>query len=160
FLFSLALVGRYEVLIQPEGDLCHVYVVDVTRAKRALRKYKSEDKIDYNDKELEAGTTDFPAFETEVSEEVATTKHYRIPKTNVFISATVYYTDESMESKINDSESTSESMILGIVVGGRKVANAIALEANNAVAEAPYLDAIGKVRVKQYVTVNKRKYLV
>jgi hypothetical protein len=67
------------------SDRCEVISVDVTG-----RKLSQWDKLQGR----RLGT-----FDTTIAEEELTTKIYRLPKTKLFVVASVWYTDESMASK-------------------------------------------------------------
>lgn len=138
---------------QPKGDLCHVYLIDVVAAEKTLEK-TDDPEI------LKKAVRIFPSFETEISEEVFTTRHYPIPQSNLKVTASVYYTDESMASKAGENgEINPESMLLGIAVTGKEEENAIFKVSGNAVAEAGYDDSLSKVRVKKYFHINQKLYL-
>lgn len=154
-LAALALlVGGY-FPVRPEGDLCHVYVVDIKAAKKAAKKFEETD----DPKTLSRAQTVFPAFETRILEEVFTTRHYRFPKGRLIITASVFYTDESMASKVGE-EINPESMLLGIAVTRKKEEDAIYNLADNAVTEVGYDDNLSTVRVKKHVKVRGKLYLV
>jgi hypothetical protein len=80
--------------------------------------------------------------------------HYSFPGTKLIVTATVYYTDESMASK-----KAQDSMELGIVVGPKAEQEALSAM-NNAVAEVTYDAATDKVRIKKFLIVEGRTYLV
>jgi hypothetical protein len=153
-LFAVLFVGWSGVAAAPpQGDLCHVYLLETKAARQAAAT---------NDpRALARAQTIFPAFATRIGEEVFTTRHYRFPGTKLFITASVFYTDESLGAKVGaKGEINPESMLLGITVTGKKEANAIFPPAGNAVAEVGYDDHLSTVRVKQYVRVNGKQYLV
>ena len=145
---------------QSKSDTCHVYVVDV----KATRQFR--DKTDLNalmqksKKEQEAiinaaglGKT-FDEFETKVGEEELTTRKYPFPNGKQVITASVFYTDESMVST-----GKSNSILLAISVGAKAYDDAISAP-GAAIAEATYNQNTDAVRVKQNVIVNEREYLV
>ena len=68
-----------------------------------------------NDKNLEK-MRDVPekplgTFETVIAEDTLTTRVYRLPRTNLFVIASVYYTDESMASKTGADSISLELLI-------------------------------------------------
>ena len=67
------------------SDRCEVIAIDVT-GKKPSRWDSAEGR--------RLGT-----FDTTIGEEELTTKIYPLPKTNLFVVASVWYTDESMASK-------------------------------------------------------------
>ena len=83
--------------IQQRHDNCEVYVID----RRTQRKVMSKE------------------FSTVIGEEELTTRTYSLPGTKLIITASVFYTDESMASK-----SGADSMQLGIAVGERALKDA------------------------------------
>lgn len=146
---------------RPEGDVCHVYLLDVAVAKKAIEGFKPSGNQEQDAKALQAGVTVFPEFETKISEEVFTTKHFRFPKSNLVITASVYYTDESMVSRMGEKgELNPESMLFGIAVSGKELDNAIYEVENNAVSEVNFGETVSKIRVKKNLTVNKQSYIV
>lgn len=123
---------------QTRKDACHVYVVDVELARKGLA----------------AGQKTFPEFYPVIGEEELTTKTYPLPGSRFIITASVYYTDESMASAEG-----SDSMLVGIVVAPKAQKEAISAE-NNAVSEVTDNVHLDTVRAKRFVKVNGRLYLV
>lgn len=149
------------IIHKPEGDLCHVYLLDVGVAKKAIENFKPSGNREQDAKALQAGVTVFPEFETKISEEVFTTKHFRFPKANLVITASVFYTDESMVSRMGEKgELNPESMLLGIAVSSKELDNAIFEVENNAVSEVNFGETVSKIRVKKMLLVNKQHYIV
>ncbi len=142
------------VVAQNQGDTCHVYILDVVKARKAFDEFHETGNAQADAKALSVGQTLFPEFRTVVGEEELTTKTYPFPSSNLIITASVYYTDESMAS----SEG-ADSMLLGIVLSSKAQRDAISAE-NNAVAEVTDNDNTDTVRAKKYVKVNGRLYLV
>ena len=143
-----------EALAQARRDVCHVYVVDVASARKAANALRENTDDKAIAKALSVGQTVFPDFYPTIAEEELTTKTYRFPKTNLTISASVFYTDESMaSSKGNDS------MLLGIVVSSRPIRDATSAP-DNAVTEVTYNDGLDTVRAKKFLTLNGRQYLI
>jgi hypothetical protein len=132
---------------QSQGDLCHVYVVDVETARKAL----AAGNVNPNTKP--AGLTVFPEFRSVVGEEILTTRSYPFPGNKLVITASVFYTDESMASTAG-----VDSMQVGIAVSEKAQKDALSVE-NNALAEIT-LNQRDTVRTKKYLTVSRRQYLV
>jgi len=128
------------------GDFCHVYVLDVEKA----RKVYASDEEPKSAKGIE---TIFPEFRTDIGEESLTTKTFPFPDSKLIITATVYYTDESMGSTRG-----ADSMLMGIAVAPTVLKDALVAE-NNSFAELTFYDR-DKMRVKKYLTVGGRKYLL
>jgi len=154
------LLGVNPASSQPNSDTCHVYVVDVKatqefREKTDLdaltRKSKQEQEAIVNAARL--GKT-YDEFATKVGEEELTTKTYPFLNGKQVITASVFYTDESMAST-----GQSDSMLLAISVAAKASENAISAP-DAAVAEVSYNDNTDTVRVKKNLTVNGREYLV
>lgn len=146
------LLGIGPAYAQAGRDRCHVYIVDVAAARRAL---DSDDDAEMQ-KAAKAAQTLFPEFFVQPREERITTKHFSLPGGKQTVTASVYYTDESMASSAG-----SASIVVGVAVGPRPLDSAVAPPAtNNAVAEASYGERTGKVRAKQYVTLDGKSYLV
>ena len=139
---------------QSRSDICHVYVVDVAKARKVAANFNETGDAEADKKALSVGQTLFPEFHTVVGEEELTTKTYRFPGSNLIITASVYYTDESMESTEG-----SDSMLVGIVLSPKPLRDALAAE-NNAVSEVTNKDKLDTVRAKKYLRVNHRLYLL
>jgi hypothetical protein len=150
----LMLVLSSVAIAQTEGDACHVYVLDVAKARKAFEEYRDTGEPKSDAKALLAAQTMFPEFRTKIGEEELTTKTYPFPGSRLIITASVYYTDESMAS----SEGFS-SMLLGIAVSNKAQNDAISAE-DNAVAEVTLNEQTDTVRAKKYVKVNGKLYLV
>jgi hypothetical protein len=103
---------------------------------------------------LSVGQTVFPEFKPAVGEEELTTKTYRFPGNNLMITASVYYTDESMAST-----GGNDSMLVGIAVSSKGLRDALSA-ANNAVSEVTNNDNLDTVRAKKYLRVNGRLHLL
>jgi hypothetical protein len=132
---------------QSRGDLCHVYVVDVETARKAL----ATGNVNPNTKP--PGLTVFPEFRSVIGEEELTTRSYPFPGNKLVITASVFYTDESMAS----TEGV-DSMQVGIAVSEKAQKEALSAE-NNALAEIS-MNQRDTVRTKKYLTVGGRQYLV
>ena len=139
---------------QSRSDICHVYVVDVAKARKVAENFNETGDAEADKKALSVGQTLFPEFHTVVGEEELTTKTYRFPGSNLIITASVYYTDESMASTEG-----SDSMLVGIVLSPKPLRDALAAE-NNAVSEVTNNDKLDTVRAKKYLRVNHRLYLL
>lgn len=150
-LFILLLSGT--AAAQTQGDRCHVYVVDVEEARKAFDSFRGTGNAKADAKALSVGQTVFPEFLTVIGEEKLTTKSYPFPGSKLMITASVFYTDESMASSAG-----VDSMLLAIVVSPKAEINALSLE-NNSVAEITLFER-DTVRAKKYVKVNGRLYLV
>jgi hypothetical protein len=148
-LFSLAITPA-----QTGKDACHVYVVDAELATKAFEDYRETGNAETDTKALAVGQTVFPEFKPVIGEEKLTTKTYPFPKSRLIITASVYYTDESMASA-----GGNDSMLVGVVLGPKAQRDAISAE-NNAVSEVTDNDQLDTVRAKKYVKVNGRLYLV
>jgi hypothetical protein len=139
---------------QTRNDVCHVYVVDVAKARKAAESFQETGNEKADAKALSVGETVFPEFRPLIGEEELTTKTYNFPAGKLIITASVYYTDESMASAAG-----SDSMIVGIVVSPQAQKDALSAE-NNAVSEVTYNDSSDTVRAKKYMKVMGGLYLV
>jgi hypothetical protein len=147
---------------QTAGDACHVYVVDVAKARRALENFRETGNREADARALSAAQTLFPEFRTAVGEEELTTKHYPFPGGGMVITASVYYTDESMASHPHgDDEVHRESMLVGITVAKAALPDAISAAAGaSSIVEVTHDQYTNIVRAKKYVRVRGRSYLV
>jgi len=142
-------------------DKCHVYVLDLAKSARAVKTLEKAESEEALAKALSAAQTIFPEFQPTIGEEELTTKHYPFPGSKLVITASVYYTDESMASHGEGaSDSQNDSILIGIVVGSRGKASAIEPQAGNAITEVTYDQYTNKIRAKQHVNVRGRMYLV
>ena len=142
---------------QTRGDLCQVYVVDRAKALKAENSYRDTGNPEKDTKAFRAAQTLFPEFETKVGEEELTTKTYLFPGSKLVITASIFYTDESMASQGGGSD----SMVVAVAVAERPLKDAFAASVErSAVAEVSYNKQTDTVRAKQYVRVRGRLYLV
>jgi len=153
---SIPPLNQYlQIVPQPQmqGDICHVYVVDVAKARKSFDEYRDSGNSEAAKKAMAASETRFPEFRTVIGEEELTTKTYPFPGSRLIITASIYYTDESMASTKG-----VDSMLVGIVVSPKSQKDAISAE-DNAVSEFTLKDR-DTVRVKKYLKVNGQLYLV
>jgi len=130
------------------------YVVDVALGRKAFERFRATGNSEAEAKVLSVGQTNFPEFHPLIGEEQLTTKTYPFPGSRLVITASVYYTDESMASAEG-----SDSMLVGIVISPKAQRDAISAE-NNAVAEVTVNSHQDSLRAKKYAKVNRRLYLV
>jgi hypothetical protein len=135
---------------QSRGDLCHVYVVDVETARKAFENLGETGGVASG---VGTGQTVFPEFRSVIGEEELTTKSYAFPGNKLVITASVFYTDESMAS----SEGV-DSMLIGVAVSEKAQKDAMSSE-NNSVAEIT-MNERDTVRTRKYLRINGRLYLV
>src|SRR5437867_11370672 len=135
---------------QSRSDTCHVYVVDVAKARKAAESGSGEANV----KALSQAQTVFPEFRTEIGEEKLTTKTYPFPGNDLVITASIFYTDESMASAEGQ-----DSMLVGIVVSSRAERDAISAE-NNAVSDVTYNDTVDTLSARKYVDVKGGLYVL
>jgi len=146
---------------QTGADTCHVYVLDLAKSSRALKTVEKAENEAAVAKALSAAQTIFPEFQPTIGEEELTTRHYSFPGSKLVITASVYYTDESMASHGESATaSRNDSMLIGILVASRGKASAIEPQAGNAITEVTYDQYTNKIRAKQHVNVRGRMYLV
>ena len=150
-LMILLMIGA--VNVQSQSDVCQVYVVDAAKARRAFESFTETGNAAADAKALSVGQTVFAEFSPVRGEEELTTKSYRFPGARLMITASVYYTDESMASAEG-----SDSMTIGIALSPRSLKNALTAE-NNAASEVTS-NKVDTVRAKKYLRVNGRLYLL
>lgn len=149
-LFTPALVVGQNL-----SDYCHVYVIDMRVAKKALQKCPTGDEQE-DAKLLASGITIVGRFSPKIVEEEMTTKTYPLPGTDQIITASVFYTDEIMHSTRLD---TVESMLVGIAVS-RKARDSAFEALNSATAEITYTEHTDTIRVTTQARVQGRQYHV
>lgn len=86
----IALAFAVAVSAQGQGDLCHVYVVDVETARKALEGFVRTGNAKANTKALTVGQTVFPEFRSVIDEEALTTKSYPFPDSKLVITASAF----------------------------------------------------------------------
>lgn len=138
---------------QSQSDVCHVYVLDVAKARKTAETFTETGNATADAKALSVGQTLFPEFSPVMGEEELTTRSYRFPGVRLMITASVYYTDESMASAEG-----SDSMTIGIAVSPKSLKNALTAE-HNAASEVTS-SKVDTVRAKKYLRMNGRLYLV
>ncbi|MDQ3907626.1 MAG: hypothetical protein M3268_04700 [Acidobacteriota bacterium] len=149
----LLLASSLAARAQGKPDACHVYLIDQKVAERAFDKLiESEDEKEQIAL-ASAGVTILGQFSTVRGEEELTTKAFRIPRSGLFVTASVYYTDESLPTKFGGS------MTLAVAVAPRPLKDALAA-LNDTEMEVPDSDDLDVVRVKKNVRINGRLYLV
>src|ERR1044072_5050112 len=93
FIIAIFIVLGLAAVAQGQGDVCHVYVVDSALAERFRNAPEKEQA-----RLAKAAETIFPEFHPTIGEEELTTKTYRFPQSKLIITASVFYTDESLPS--------------------------------------------------------------
>jgi hypothetical protein len=145
-LFALLLVGPTSA--QDKRAKCSVVLVDT----QAAEVFYANPPADATLAQLETAAAKFVRilgeFQPEPGEEVLTTKAYSLPGTKLTVTASVYYTDESM---------VGDSMLLGLFVGARGVPNAITVEGGIA-AETNLTPLTYIVRAKTRITIQSRPH--
>jgi hypothetical protein len=145
---------------QAQGiDTCHVYVVDNEKAQRAVAnalqikdpKSRQEALV----KSTQEAQTQFPDFQPEVGEEKLTTKIFNVPGSKHIVTASVFYTDESLKA----TKGCCDSMLAGIIVSQKAFQSALTVT-NAAIGEIPYDERSDTLRVKTFSEINKKIYLV
>ena len=152
FSFALLMIALVSgaALAQSRADACHVYFVDVSAAEKAYKSLPANATQEAQAKALSSVMKILGEFQAVVGEEELTTKTYPFPDSKLVITASVFYTDESMPA---------ESMMLGLVVSDRALKDALSAP-NNAVAEVNYNENTKIFRVRKYVELNGHNYLV
>ena len=152
FSFALLMIALVSgaALAQNSADACHVYFVDVSAAEKAYKSLPANATQEAQAKALSSVMKILGEFQTIVGEEELTTKTYPFPDSKLVITASVFYTDESMPAA---------SMMLGLVVSDRALKDALSAP-DNAVAEVNYNENTKIFRVRKYVELNGHNYLV
>ena len=144
---------------QSDSDTCHVYVLDVEATERLREKMDADEFLKKPKQEQEAiiraaGAKVYEEFPTKVGEEELTTKTFPFPKGKQVITASIFYTDESMRSTAGQ-----DSMLLGISVAAKATDDALSAP-DAAVVEITYDDNTDTVRVKKNLVADGRLYVV
>jgi hypothetical protein len=147
---ALFLSASVAAVAQNNSDSCHIYLVDVKAAEQAYKSLPPNASPEVQARALASVMKILGVFPTKVAEEELTTKTFPFPDSKLVITASVFYTDESMPA---------DSITLGLVVSDKAEKNAISAP-NNAVSEVNYDGNTKIVRVRKYVDVNGRNFLV
>ena len=159
-LVCFLLLPMVSVFAAPAGDNCHVYVIDVEATQKLRDKMSADDFAAKSRQQQEAiinasgATKVYEEFTTKVGEEELTTKTFPFPKGAQVITASVFYTDESMRSK-----TSSDSMLLAISVAAKASPDALSAP-DAAVTEITYGENTDTVRLKKNLMVDGRLYVV
>jgi hypothetical protein len=145
------LVAAIPIWAQGQKDTCKVVFLDVADARKQAK----------TGQDIESLATVIGKFEAAVGEEVLTTRHFAIPSTKQYITASVYYTDETMTPlRRPDSNMWQDSTIqLGILISEQKPESAFFTE-DNAVAETNYAKDTLRVSTEKFFKANRRLYWV
>ena len=157
--FVLALPMSSNSSSSPKGNKCHVYILDVEKLTKFretidLDKFSKLSKEEQEKVSANSGLTMFGEFETKLCEECTTTKTYNFPGSELKITATVFYTDESMASI-----TTVESMLVGIAIDKKAYEEALSAP-DNAYSEITFNQYTDAIRVKKNIKVKRREYVV
>ncbi|MDQ3817047.1 MAG: hypothetical protein M3362_05080 [Acidobacteriota bacterium] len=135
---------------QSNSDQCHVYLVDVKAAEQAYKSLPANASPEAQAKSLASVMKILGVFPAKISEEELTTRSFPFPNSKLVITASVFYTDESMPG---------DSITLALSVSDKAERDAASAQ-NNAVAEVNYSANTRVVRVRKRVDVNGRNFLV
>ena len=135
---------------QAGGDACHVYLVDVKAAEKAYKSLPPNATAEAQTKALSSVMKILGEFNTTVREEELTTKTYPFPDSKLTVTASVFYTDESMPG---------DSVTLALAVSDKAESSALTVP-NNAVSEVNYTESTRIVRVRKSLEINGRSYLL
>jgi hypothetical protein len=135
---------------QGNTDACHVYWVDVKAAQQAFENLGKNATQQAQARALSSVMRVLGEFTAKVGEEELTTKSFPFPDSKQVITASVYYTDESMPAT---------SVMLAIVISDKAQESALSAP-NNAVAEVNYDENTKAIRVRKYVEMQGRFFLV
>lgn len=148
FLMIVLMTASVVEPLQERHDACQVSFTDIAAARRAI------------DQGLPIETKIIGTFQTVVGEELNTTRYFRFPNSNQYVTASVSYTDESMSLRKPGSSMVHDTSIsLALVVSGQQPPSAFGVE-GNAVAEANYDENTLEIRVRKVVRISGRVYAV
>ena len=146
----------------PEGDQCYVYAVDPERGRKWYEEVDLAEFQAMPEEEQKAVASQFEKhfepFSPDDEEEDLTTKHYQLSFGEGVITASVYYTDESMAVEIGDRSAAIDTMMLCVVLGEEEYANACEAP-GGAVAETAEGYTL-KNRVMKRAELNGRNYVI
>lgn len=147
----LSLAGFLPLQPQDSKDKCSVSLVDIAEARKVAERGDDSEGL----------VKVIGRFDAEVGEEVLTTKHFLIPGTKDYVTASVFYSDEDMAPlrKPGSDVWHDATIRLGIFISNQRPESAFAKE-NNAVAQANYADDTVKVSVIKSAKVNGKLYSV
>ncbi|MEW5980283.1 MAG: hypothetical protein AB1898_31205 [Acidobacteriota bacterium] len=151
----LALIATAQTNPDDQAHKCHVYLVDLAAMKKAFESYEENRDEDAFKEGATKAQRISPEFAPRIGEEQLTTRHYDFPESELKITASVYYTDESMASAEGQ-----DSMAIGVTLNEEKLESALDGDPTNAIAEVTLNDHTDTLRAKQYVEVKGRQYLL
>lgn len=155
FLLTVILAATLSVKASEDwSDACHVYIIDVEKAEKLSDAAMSSKSKHEAEKIVSKYVTMLGEFKTTVGEEETTTKVYKIPNSNLLVTASVFYTDEMMAST-----DTVESMSLGLAVANKSYESAL-VAPNVIQADVTYNEFTDTIRVKTFITINKKRFLI
>jgi hypothetical protein len=135
------------------SDKCHVYLIDIEKSDKlseSVEKALSAGEIEKAKKIGEQYVTMFEEFETTFEEEETTTKVYKIPGSNLFITASVFYTDEMLPGN---------SITLALAIAGKSFGSAM-IAPPIVQTDVIYNHSTGTIRAKTFTTINKKSFAV
>ncbi len=146
-----------------ERDRCYVWALDIEAGRELFNDLNDEkwERMTEDEKKAAAAEVEkrFEKFHPELGEEELTARTYPLPRTDQTITASVYYTDESMAVDVDGQPEVLYSMFLCLAVGESPHENACEAP-NNAVAEVADTKFNFKSRVSTRVEVNGRPYSI
>jgi hypothetical protein len=148
-ILLLLLVSPILAFSQSTGDRCRIYIVNHEELQEDVPSGEKEE----DGSTIPKGVKVLGRFTTVVAEERYTTKLFDFPGENLTIVASVYYTDESMHTKL-----TWNSVLLGVLIS-EKGKEGKAAVVSNSNAEFPYLPH-SKMKAFTGLFVGKGEYSV
>ncbi|HBY58850.1 MAG TPA: hypothetical protein DEH78_03450 [Solibacterales bacterium] len=147
-----ARLGAQAPAAAPEAD-CHVYAVNLNEAERAIRTFLQNPNAKPEDLKAQAAKSErtLGAFKAPIAEELTTTKSFPFPGTKLTVTATFFYTDETM--------AFAESLWLGLYTGRRAVANALT-EPGASIVEVNFDIYTYKVLAKQRMVLDGEPWVI
>src|SRR5256885_1282740 len=148
-IISIVLLVTVNAFSQHDAKGCHVYTVDTVLAEKMMEHLNECEKTP-----AKCGIVEFPAFMPVIGEEEVTTKTYKFPLSSLTITATVFFTDETLTSSKG-----SDSVVMTITLAHSSPKDVQANE-NSAQAEFSLVSNADAMRVKRYYRVEGKQYLV
>jgi len=148
-LSIVLLVSSVNSFAQHVAKGCHVYTVDTAAAEKMMERVNECEKIP-----AKCGVVEFPAFIPVIGEEEFTTRTYKFPWSPLTITASLFFTDESLASSKG-----SDSVVMTITLA-RTWPKEVQADENSAQAEFSLTSNADAIRVKRYYRVQGKQYLV
>lgn len=157
-LTLLLLLAFSALVLAQDKHECKVIWMDNEMLQKSVRKSADDQTAESVGKKLPEGFTILGNFKTKIAEEEWTTKSFRVPKLNQFVTASVYYTDELMTVDVPNGKTLQDSVLIAIAIGDKEYPNAVHAPLR-AVAEVNINDTVNTFRISTKAVLSGKPYV-